>query len=91
MAFTHVFSEYSFIWLSTFSLLGFIGLMNMKSWGWVIALITNSLYFSLITTTYIQKNIIEASINKYLLIFLLLFIGISSIYLWIKRFTFWKK
>lgn len=90
-AFTQVVSRYSFMWFSVSSLLGFVGLMNMKSWGWVIALITNSLYVSMITANYMQESPNKLLVSNYFLVFLILFTIASTIYLWVKRFSFWKK
>lgn len=88
-ALKHVFS-YSTVWFSISSLLGFIGLINMKSWGWVIALVTNSLYISMIASNYMTDVIHITSTYNYFTFFLILFTIISTIYLWFKRFCFWK-
>lgn len=90
LALTHVFSQFYFIWFSLLSVFGIIGLMNVKSWGWAIALITNSLYISMIAMANAQGLHLGTRFEKYFFIYLILFAGFSSIYLWIKRAVFWR-
>ncbi len=90
LAFVHVFSQVHFIWFTLSSVLGIVGLMNVKSWGWAMALITNSLYIFIILTAYYEKTFSDNPFEKISLTFLIIFLIFSSIYLWVKRFVFWK-
>ncbi|WP_436415182.1 hypothetical protein [Petrimonas sp.] len=89
-AFAHVFSQPHFIWFTLTSVLGVVGLLKVKSWGWAVALITNSLYVFIITMAYSQNSLAGNQFERFSFIFLILLVAFSTIYLWIKRFVFWR-
>ena len=80
-------SDIGFIWFTIISALGAIGLLKMKSWGWACAIIANALWIALFTSSFDQNLY---TFEKTFLTFFTAFAGLSSFYLWTKRFVFWR-
>lgn len=83
-------SDVGFVWFTIASSLAVIGLMKMKSWGWVCAIIANALWISLFTSSIDQSLYVNTLFEKIFLIFFAVFAVLSSFYLWAKRYVFWR-
>ncbi|HBL32709.1 MAG TPA: hypothetical protein DDZ96_02665 [Porphyromonadaceae bacterium] len=83
-------SQISFIWLSAASALSIIGLLHMKSWGWVFAIVSNALWIFSMAESFEKSIYLNNLFQKLFFISFLVYIFCSSIYLWTQRIRFWK-
>lgn len=84
------FTQIGFIWFTITTILSFLGLFNMKSWGWACAIVANALWISSVALSFDQNIYMNTIFEKFFFIFFALFALLSSLYLWIKRFSFWR-
>jgi hypothetical protein len=79
------------IWSNLTLLLSIFGLWKMKDWGWITAMMANTIWFYSMTFTFVRDLTTGLTGFTVFFLFFMAFAMFSSIYLWKNRRLFWDK
>ena len=76
------------IWSNLSLLFSIIGLWRMKSWGWLAAIMANTIWLYSMTFSLVRDLFIGLTPANAFFLFFAVFAGFSTVYLWQKRYLF---
>jgi hypothetical protein len=79
------------IWSNLSLIFSIIGLWRMKAWGWVAAIMANTIWLYSMSFSLVRDLYIGLTPGTAFFLIFAIFAGCSTIYLWIKRDLFWGK
>jgi hypothetical protein len=78
------------VWSQLFSVIAVVGLWKMKNWGWVYAMMINSIWIYTMTLSLVRAMIWEVSFEILFFTPFIVYAIVASVYLWKTRNDFWK-